>query len=627
MHRVSFRRAAVGTGMTAVILALAVAATLRDHRGAAAKLAAAPAHVDAGVGEAGHEHLAPDPAATHQFGFAQAAIPAKAQATTKALATGAYHGTLAPPPTPPNPWVPPAGNAPTAYGGPALTLLTTYIGREAAEPTIGVTSEGKAFMTAGTFDSPGGVAARTLIYRSINGNVSWHPTPGDFGLPDEFNESLDPYVWVDPQTDRVYSGDLAVAGIRFVHSDDDGMTWTPGSPVGADVPVDHQTFITAEPVPPFTPVGYPNLMYFCSNRVADAKCSRSLDGGLTFQTTAGEAFLGADPIAGGFCGGLHGHLVSNSAGRLFLPKGHCSDPWVAISADSGTTWTRVKIADHIPLPHHEVTLAVDEADNIYAVWQDSTPQKNLPYLSYSTDHGVTWSTPRMIAPPGVIDTNFPTITAGHEGRIAINVPGTTETGVSRAWNQYLIISTNALSANPLFVWTTANDPATNPIRKGACGPGRCGGMFDFLDILTSPQNGQFWAAGSDTCAANCTSQKQVGDGFAVKQTGGPSLWSPTAVTLASFTAQRAPRGVTIGWRTASELDTFGYNVWRFAHGKGVKVNRTVVPAKAFGRAGGAAYRLVDRGARRRVGYTYRLQVVDRDGKHAWRATAAVRSAR
>ncbi len=627
MTRFPLWRAAVGAvAVTGIVLAFVVAGGWGSET---PRVAPAPAPRLGAEVEDEHLQLPEQTAPSFAWPISMLPTNARGAAGQAVVPTGAFRGNLAPPPTPPNPWVPPAANTAAAYGGPPLTLLTTYIGREAAEPTIGVTRDGKAFITAGTFDSPGGVAARTLIYRSVDANVSWQQTQGNFGLPNEFNESLDPYVWVDPQTDRIYSADLAAVGIRFVFSDDDGDTFTLGSPVGADVPVDHQTVITAEPVPPFTPVGaYPNLLYFCSNRVADSMCSRSLDGGLTFTTTGGVAFLGVDPIAGGVCGGLHGHLVSDSTGRLFLPKGHCGDPWVAISADSGTTWTRVKIADHIPLPHHEVTLAVDAADNVYAVWQDSTTAKNLPYLSYSTDSGLTWSTPRMIAPPGVIETNFPTITAGHAGRIAINVPGTTETGGERSWNQYLIISTDALSADPLFVWTTANDPATNPIRKGPCGPGRCGGMFDFVDIVTSPQNGEFWAAASDTCAGTCTSttQKRVGDGVGIKQTGGPSLWvTPTAVRIASFAARRTGRGVDLAWRTEAEAGTLGFEVWRSGAGRAVRVNSALVPAKAG--AGGASYRLVDRAARPGMAYTYRLRAVGHDGKRAWRASARVRGSR
>ena len=106
----------------------------------------------------------------------------------------------------------------------------------------------------------------------------------------------------------------------------------------------------------------------------------------------------------------------------------------------------------------------------------------------------------------------------------------------------------------------------------------------------------------------------------------PRLPGPTAVTIASFTAAtRSGRGVALRWRTASEIDTLGFDVWRFAPGgAGVKVNRRLIPAKAYGGTGGGTYRLVDSRAGTGVTYRYRLQIVSRDGRHTWRATTRVR---
>ena len=100
---------------------------------------------------------------------------------------------------------------------------------------------------------------------------------------------------------------------------------------------------------------------------------------------------------------------------------------------------------------------------------------------------------------------------------------------------------------------------------------------------------------------------------------------PTAVTVASFTATAARgKGVEVTWKTASEVDAVGFNVWRYSGGKGVKVNRTLIAAKASVRAGGATYRLVDRHARPGVAYTYKLQVVNKNGLRAWKASTSVR---
>jgi hypothetical protein len=108
----------------------------------------------------------------------------------------------------------------------------------------------------------------------------------------------------------------------------------------------------------------------------------------------------------------------------------------------------------------------------------------------------------------------------------------------------------------------------------------------------------------------------------VKVTAEPSS-GPTSVKVAIFSARRAGDAVAISWRTASEANALGYNVWRFVRARGVKVNRTLVSAK--GRTGGAAYRLVDRTARPGVAYTYRLQIVGKDGRRTWSARTALRA--
>jgi choice-of-anchor B domain-containing protein len=130
------------------------------------------------------------------------------------------------------------------------------------------------------------------------------------------------------------------------------------------------------------------------------------------------------------------------------------------------------------------------------------------------------------------------------------------------------------------------------------------------------------------------------DSFAASPPQGPFLgWfiddivvsglsAPTAVTVASFTATAARgKGVEVTWRTASEVDTAGFNVWRFANGKKVKVNRSLIAAKAGGRAAGATYRLVDRNALPGAKYTYRLQVVSKSGVRAFKASTTVRALR
>jgi subtilase family protein len=127
--------------------------------------------------------------------------------------------------------------------------------------------------------------------------------------------------------------------------------------------------------------------------------------------------------------------------------------------------------------------------------------------------------------------------------------------------------------------------------------------------LTAPALRTGAASAEDIAAGTCTC----------------SIANPTSVRVVFFSGRATGRrGVALTWRTASEVSVLGFNVWRFASsGQWAKVNRTLLPAKAAGRAGGARYSLLDRHVRPGA-YTYRLQVVDRSGARAWRASTAVR---
>ena len=460
-------------------------------------------------------------------------------ADTKLSGNGfaAYHGTT----LAKQPRSKPANKA-IAYDGPPLAFRSTYVGRAAAEPTIGVDKAGNAFFVASTFDGLAG-SARSALLRSTDDNGSWTSVqpPAAQGVPaDGHPVTLDPYVYVDPQHGRVFDVDLTLAGSYLSFSDDRGQTWSRGAAISVFGVNDHQTLFAGPPVAglPTTDPDFPKVVYYCVNQIEGAFCARSLDGGRTFINSGAPAFDAADSA---YCKGLHGHGITDSKGRVFLPRG-CGSPVVAVSEDGGTTWRQTPILSEgsdIDAADIQTSIAVDAADNLYYVWWDDVHQ--LPYLAVSRDAGRSWSRPRMIAPPGVQAVNFPTIAAGSAGRIAITFPGTlsnNDDDITRPWFSYVVESVDALSTKPTFLSVVVNPGGlADPIHRGDC-LGRCGRMYDFLDVVVDPA-GNVWGTASDTCTplAECSVRRVGGyselteedgaaesaDGVVFRQTSGPSL--------------------------------------------------------------------------------------------------------
>lgn len=112
---------------------------------------------------------------------------------------------------------------------------------------------------------------------------------------------------------------------------------------------------------------------------------------------------------------------------------------------------------------------------------------------------------------------------------------------------------------------------------------------------------------------------------AAGQNGG-SCDVPTAVAVRTATAARTRAGVFVRWRTASEGQTLGFNVYRSRNGKLVRLNRTLIPSVFGGTTTGQAYSWLDRNAPQAAGsLTYRLQSVSLDGTRRWIGTAALGS--
>jgi len=96
-------------------------------------------------------------------------------------------------------------------------------------------------------------------------------------------------------------------------------------------------------------------------------------------------------------------------------------------------------------------------------------------------------------------------------------------------------------------------------------------------------------------------------------------FDPTAVTLASFTAEWDSGQVLIAWETTLEIDTIGFNLWRSTASDGayVRVNETLIPAASPGGVMGGVYTFDDPSAVPGTTYYYKLEELEVGGARNW----------
>jgi hypothetical protein len=450
------------------------------------------------------------------------------------------------------------------------------VGAPAFEPSIGVTKNGNIFFLALL---PSNGLSNAQIRRSTDDGRTWKALSR--GLPDGGWPTEDPLIYVDPATDRLFDFELTLPCSAVFISDDHGDTFSTNLACNH---ADHQTlFAGPPPAGGAKPSGYRNVVYYCAidggasvAGLGMTACSKSLNGGRSWQRTLLPAYLSDGSRGGGslgipgFCYGATGHGRVGPDGTVYLPRGFCDQPFLAISHDEGDTWERVQASDlgmqtgasaGIGIEEHEARVAIDPAGNVYYFW---VALDRLPYLAISRDGGKHFGRPMMVAPPGVNEAWGPALDAGATGRIAFSYlatthsPGppfctrTTLTSCTTAdgspgkpdsayadvdWSGYIGETVDALADDPVFYTAPVND-LSDPYTRGVCGAIQCEPTHEFHG-LSIRSDGTAWASFSDGCTAKPTEGCDGSVGVVGSLVGGPPLIGTRAEQVPRVAARRA----------------------------------------------------------------------------------------
>jgi len=323
------------------------------------------------------------------------------------------------------------------------------------------------------------------VVRSNDRGATW--TTLDSGGPTT-GGLVPPWMSVDPQTSRIWFATTlpSLCGARISWSDDDGDHWRTNPSVGCPAQGGEKLLEGPPPAAGARPIGYPHVVYYCANATDIAAsnlwCYKSLDGGATFKFVGG--FSDPRPPAG--CSERHPSRpgVAGPDGVLYFPTTLCGALGIAISRDEGATWQFRPIVDSGLQDVYTAGTAVDRHGTLYIAW---IGPGTLPYLVTSTDRGLSWSAPMMVAAPGVQAVRRVAIAVRKRGQVALAYLGTTD---GAHFNGYITESRDVLTERPRFWSASVNDPG-EPLVNAADSE-TFGDRF-FFGTATMASDGTVWA--------------------------------------------------------------------------------------------------------------------------------------
>lgn len=498
-----------------------------------------------------------------------------------------------------------AGNA--SIGGPTFTNYrppegVTTRGDSVSEPTMGVNiGTNKAYMLftldvlEASFDD--GTSPATATWKNL----------GRGGAP----TTADPFMTVDEHrlpdgsvNNRLWIAQLLAATSYMAYNDQapDSTTWVrsqtgPGEVHG----VDNQS-IAAGPYPnnqkPSTArsdANYPHALYYCSHSGVNAFCSRSDDGGLTFNTSK-PIF----PLADG-CGN-HGHVKVGADGTVYVPMNNTCEghEGVSISVDAGETWHYVTVPATAGGRWDSSIAIANDGKTIYYGYGESGDDRPMIIkgtLDKSDPNNpiIHWYEPAVDvgAPAGLANIVFPTVVAGDPDRAAFIFHGTTTEGDSGDQASFPANAEWYLYAATTFdggkTWQLRNVTPNDPTQRGSICDGGTGcdndpddrNLLDFMDADIDGE-GRILIGYADGCVDACVSagpNSYSARGYIARQTSGQRMYArfdpaPPANTPASpaLKGSRGAFGVTLNWSTPSSGNApiTSFNVERNTNGSGFR---------------------------------------------------------
>jgi Alpha/beta hydrolase domain len=367
----------------------------------------------------------------------------------------------------------------------------TFTGNTTESAAIGLAESGTVFyaplLETGALGIPA-LSVPSLVARSVDQGASWDPR--DPGIPPSL--SLVPWMHVDPRTSRLWlaTPQLTFCGAEISWSDDEGEHWHTNPSVGCPGQGALKVLEGPAPAGGAQPVGYPHVVYYCAN-LQDGSlqsilhCYRSLDGGTSFVAIGSFPDPIPPPPACGTTLRQARAGVVGPDGALYFPLNQCGALGLAVSRDEGASWEVLPAVTTEIQDLYIASIAVDTGSNLYIAWMGPG---TLPYLTMSRDRGHTWSTPVMVAAPGVQRVRRVAVTARTPGHIALAYLGSTDAGAN--WSGYITETRNALDVQPVFWSASINDPAEPLI--DAADPETFGDRLFFSTAAIGP-DGTAWA--------------------------------------------------------------------------------------------------------------------------------------